>query len=216
MSGRIVILSEREEAPLLRLWLAQATGGQPALARDLDGLRALIEGREEETRLISFLTDVVTPGDVIDALGPEPYNIHPGPPEYRGSHADSFALYEGASSFGVTGHAMTAEIDAGEIVYLKRFAVPEGARRLDFAELVLSHAVEAFAAVAMACSTTDQPLARRDVVWSGPRRTKAAFRALCRPRASVGAEEIARRARACGPDFSPDLSTESATFQPCA
>lgn len=216
MSGRIVILSEREEAPLLRLWLSTATGRQSALARDVDGLRALIDGREEDTRLISFLSDVITPPDVVASLGPEPYNIHPGPPEYRGSHADSFALYEGSPQFGVTGHAMTEELDAGEIVYLKRFPVPDGARRLDFAEVVLAHAVEAFAAVAMACAATDQPLARRDAVWSGPKRTKAAFRALCRPRASVGAAEIARRARACGPDFNPDLSTESASFQPCA
>lgn len=204
MTRKIVLLSEREEAGLLLDWLA-ARAPQIDLARAVDeaSLRAAVADDGARTRLIAFVTGVIAPRDVLEALGPEPYNVHPGPPEYRGSHADSFAIYEGATSFGVTGHAMTAEVDAGEIVFAKRFPLPPDAERLSFAAVVLANAIEAFAAIAKHCAASDEPMRRAGEIWRGPARTRRAFRDLCAPPASADQAELDRRSRACGPDFRP-------------
>jgi len=54
------------------------------------------------------------------------YNLHPGPlPEYAGLNTVSWALFRGATVYGVTLHEMTPVIDAGRIVSRKLFEVEE-------------------------------------------------------------------------------------------
>ena len=52
------------------------------------------------------------------------FNLHPGPlPEYAGLNCVSWAIYEGASEYGVTLHEMVATIDAGDIISEVRFPI---------------------------------------------------------------------------------------------
>jgi len=52
------------------------------------------------------------------------FNLHPGPlPEYAGLSCPSWAIYNGATEYGVTVHRMTETIDAGDIAYAARFAI---------------------------------------------------------------------------------------------
>jgi methionyl-tRNA formyltransferase len=52
------------------------------------------------------------------------YNLHPGPlPERAGLHTPSWALYEGATRYGVTLHRMTSSVDAGTIAFADRFDI---------------------------------------------------------------------------------------------
>ncbi len=54
-------------------------------------------------------------------------NLHMAPlPEYRGSNQFSFAIIEGKKEFGTTIHLMDTRIDHGDILFQKRFAIPEG------------------------------------------------------------------------------------------
>lgn len=54
-------------------------------------------------------------------------NLHMAPlPEYRGSNQFSFAILEGKTEFGATIHAMDPRIDHGDILFQKRFKIPEG------------------------------------------------------------------------------------------
>ena len=54
------------------------------------------------------------------------FNLHPGPlPRYAGLNPVCWALYFGETTHGVTLHRMTAEIDAGPIVYQSVFPVSE-------------------------------------------------------------------------------------------
>ena len=54
------------------------------------------------------------------------FNLHPGPlPRYAGLNPVCWALYFGERTHGVTLHRMTAEIDAGPIVYQSTFPVTE-------------------------------------------------------------------------------------------
>ena len=48
-------------------------------------------------------------------------NFHPGPPEYPGIGCTNFAIYDAASTFGVTCHHMNPKVDTGNMVSVKRF-----------------------------------------------------------------------------------------------
>ena len=76
------------------------------------------------TRLISMLTDVIVPENILSGLDGPAYNFHPGPPEYPGSHAASFAVYYDADGFGVTLHEMAAQVDSGPIIEVRRYDMP--------------------------------------------------------------------------------------------
>lgn len=53
-------------------------------------------------------------------------NLHMAPlPEYRGSNQFSFAILESKKEFGTTIHCMAAGVDNGDILFQKRFPIPE-------------------------------------------------------------------------------------------
>ncbi len=53
-------------------------------------------------------------------------NLHMAPlPEYRGSNQFSFAILEEKKEFGTTIHQVDTRIDHGDILFQKRFAIPE-------------------------------------------------------------------------------------------
>jgi len=53
-------------------------------------------------------------------------NLHMAPlPEYRGSNQFSFAIMDGKKEFGTTIHRMDNRIDHGDILFQKRFPIPE-------------------------------------------------------------------------------------------
>lgn len=53
-------------------------------------------------------------------------NLHMAPlPEYRGCNQFSFAILDGKEEFGTTIHVMDPRIDHGDILFQKRFPVPE-------------------------------------------------------------------------------------------
>ncbi len=53
-------------------------------------------------------------------------NLHMAPlPEYRGCNQFSFAIIEEAKTFGATIHVLEKGIDSGDILFEKRFPIPE-------------------------------------------------------------------------------------------
>jgi methionyl-tRNA formyltransferase len=53
-------------------------------------------------------------------------NLHMAPlPEYRGSNQFSFAIVEGKKEFGTTIHRIDPRIDHGDILFEKRFPIPD-------------------------------------------------------------------------------------------
>lgn len=53
-------------------------------------------------------------------------NLHMAPlPEYRGCNQFSFAILDNAKEFGVTLHQMDTRIDHGDILFERRFAIPD-------------------------------------------------------------------------------------------
>ncbi|MEM1409868.1 MAG: formyltransferase family protein [Pseudomonadota bacterium] len=153
----------------------------------------------ERTRLISFLTDVIVPGEIIERLGLTPYNIHPGSPEFPGAHGLNFAIFEEATSYGVTVHEMTPSVDTGPIVLTERFPLPPGSDLLTFGDQVFRHAISLADRVICHAVETDDPLPRAPDLWSGPQRTKAKFTALLTSADYLLPHDRERLARAAGP-----------------
>jgi methionyl-tRNA formyltransferase len=48
-------------------------------------------------------------------------NFHAGPPEYRGTGAANYAMYENSKFYGSTAHLINEKIDNGKIINVKKF-----------------------------------------------------------------------------------------------
>ncbi len=73
--------------------------------------------------IISFRNLFILPKNLLNRAIKYPINIHPGPPNYRGSGCFNWALYENAKYFGVTSHIMDEKIDSGKIIECRRFKI---------------------------------------------------------------------------------------------
>ncbi|MBM4232088.1 MAG: hypothetical protein FJ184_15415, partial [Gammaproteobacteria bacterium] len=72
--------------------------------------------------LISFLCPRIIPKAALDCSA-LPINFHPAPPEYPGFGCYNFALYDAVTTYGVSCHRITPQIDSGEIFAVRRFGV---------------------------------------------------------------------------------------------
>jgi methionyl-tRNA formyltransferase len=125
MFDTIVLLTGPVEqvalASVLRGHRPQLTIHPVATSEQLTAIDANLLRR---ARLIAFSSAVIVPPDMLSALGFGAYNFHPGPPEYPGWAPAHFALYDGATEFGATVHAMAERVDSGPIVDVSRFPIP--------------------------------------------------------------------------------------------
>ncbi len=72
-------------------------------------------------------------------------NLHMAPlPEYRGCNQFSFAIANEAKTFGTSIHVMNEDIDAGDLLFEKRFAMPEDVWVKDLYQLTVEASLELF------------------------------------------------------------------------
>ncbi|MEO0392543.1 MAG: formyltransferase family protein [Pseudomonadota bacterium] len=202
--AHILLLTGNREAPHFSQFL---TDRNPRLtvshATTLARAEQALANRLAETRIIAFLTDIIVPGSVLSKLGPTPYNIHPGPPEYPGSYPESFAIWDQATTYGITAHEMAARVDTGRIVAVSRFALPDQPDLSNVGDLIFAQAVEMFATIGAHCANSNAPLPTSGDQWHDRRYTKADFQTLCRSGHGLAPTDLARLKRACGQDFVP-------------
>jgi methionyl-tRNA formyltransferase len=87
-------------------------------------IRTLIRSRRWGV-LLSFYNDLIFSADEL-AQADLALNVHPSSPSLRGVGYDTLPLIRGHSTYGVTLHHMTPEIDAGRIVAVMEEKLPEG------------------------------------------------------------------------------------------
>lgn len=200
--SHILLLTGAREAPHFTQFL---TDRNPELevshALTLEQAEQALDGRAQDTRIIAFLTDIIVPRRVLDQLGPKPYNIHPGPPEYPGSYPESFAIWDEAEEYGITAHEMAPKVDTGAIVGVSRFPFPEQPDLHNIGDLIFARAVELFARIASHCAISNAPLPPINEQWGERRYTRADFEALCRSGVGLDPQAQERLRRACGKDF---------------
>lgn len=202
MARHICVLNSGEEGPHLADFLRQQrTGLVVSVARTLEELDAIVSDQDGKVRLISIVSDVIVPKRILDQLVVTPYNIHPGPPAYPGYNPECWAIWEQAAEFGVTAHVMVTKVDAGAIVAVSRFAMPDHPERLSLNEFTLAQAIKVFALVGAHCASSDADMPHMDESWRTPKRTRKDFAELCSMTEGLSAGDVIRLKAACGPDY---------------
>lgn len=203
MNEAITLLTGPEEAPFLEAKLRTGKTEIGVLIahtkQELIGLCRQEGFRDTPNpRLIAFCTNVIVPAPELALFRGGAYNFHPGPPEYPGSHASSFAIYEQSETYGVTAHEMKDTVDSGAIVGIERFSVPPDARFVDLEMLAYQKLLDLFDRLVPAMVDTNCPLPHLDVQWSGVKRTRKDMERLKQTTPDLSEEEIRRRWRAFG------------------
>jgi len=192
-ASRLILLTDNAFSADLTARL----GAGCLIATTLAALQAAL-AQNPESRVVAFGSGVIVPPRVLGALKGPAYNFHPGPPEVRGLFPSVFALYDGASNFGVTCHEMNEGIDSGPIVAVERFAIPKNADREMLDRLTYQALLALVEKLSAALRDVSKPLAHAKDRWSGPVRTRTDFNTLCELPANVDAAEFQKRYRAVG------------------
>ena len=194
----ILLTGEIEASHLTAILSHHAPNLEIVWASDATALAAAVEDGLAGVRIIAVMSGVIVPTDVLAALDGPAYNFHPGPPEYPGSCVAGFAIYHGATSFGVTLHEMAGQVDSGPIIDVRRFDVPPGAKFQELEVLAFQAAIQMFVDYAPKLALDSAPLPRKDISWTGPLRTRAQADRLSEITSNLTEDEIARRYRAFG------------------
>ena len=127
--------------PAIRKWAAAR--GVRVLA-DAAALRAAGDlGRIDYLFSVTNLS--VLPADVLAMPVRGAINFHDGPlPEYAGLNTPVWALLNGETAYGITWHTMTAQVDQGDILVQKRFALGDADTSLTLNTRNYEAAIEGF------------------------------------------------------------------------
>jgi len=144
--------------------------------------------------IVSYLARWIVPAPLL-ARAALAINFHPGSPEYPGYGCNNFAIYEGATQYGVTCHHMAPRVDTGAIVAVKRFPVLPAddagtllVRAYDY-QLVLFYEIAGLIA-------RGEALPRAQENWTRKPFTRRQFGELGCVTPDMTGEEIAKRRRA--------------------
>jgi methionyl-tRNA formyltransferase len=167
-------------------------------AKSREELEALDPSTLARARLVAFVTPVVVPARILAALGFGAYNFHPGPPHYPGWVPSHSAIYDRASHFGATAHAMIERVDAGPIVAFKTFGVPPSTSVQRLEEMSFVELARLFWDLAPALATQSEPLAELPIKWTGAKSTRRSYAAMCEIPTDISKDELERRIEVFG------------------
>lgn len=127
MIKHLIILSSDQWVPELKsLYRSQNPDLCTITVSKLNALYAIPRAVLNKSRLISFLSSVIVPSEILHHLHYGAYNFHPAPPARPGWGASSFAIFQKDKYFGTTLHQMIEYVDAGPIVGVDTFLMPKG------------------------------------------------------------------------------------------
>ncbi|VAV98689.1 hypothetical protein MNBD_ALPHA06-286 [hydrothermal vent metagenome] len=202
MAYRIVVLTKPVEAPFLLQFVRRENPGlEVETALNEAELRQKIGSQAADTRLISFNCNTIVPKDILDLLGPVPYNIHPGPPAYPGTYPIAYALKDKARQYGATAHEIWEKVDAGPIVYAEQQTISPDISLQQLTELAFTLATKAFSVIASHCAQSATALPHLAYQWSQNKSTHKSYQQMCKPPANATPTERAELKRICGDDL---------------
>ncbi len=177
-------------------------GHNPHLAvipvRSPADLAALSSDVLRRARLVAFTTPIIVPPAILDQLGYGAFNYHPGPPEYPGWAPAHFALYDRATEFGATAHAMVEQVDAGPIVEVARFPIPPDIPVLGLEGLAYAHLAQLFWRTARWLATDAAPPPPLPIPWGAKKYSRRNYRTICDIPLDIPKDEFDRRIRVFG------------------
>lgn len=96
--------------------------------------------------LISVQYHLILKSDHLKKARRAAVNLHLAPlPEYRGCNQFSFAILDEKTEFGTTLHLMDEGIDSGDLLFERRFPIPDKCTVTQLYELTLDHSKTLFA-----------------------------------------------------------------------
>ena len=163
--------------------------------------------------IISYLSRWVIPETLTSRAEIASINFHPASPDYPGIGCNNFALYDGASNYGVTCHHMAKTVDTGKIIAVKDFPLTSAdtvetllPRIYDF-QLVLFYDV-----IVQALKTGELPSSTRE--WTRKPYSRKEFNELFIVTSDMSAEEVNKRIRAVSyGKFQPYMKVNGKTFK---
>lgn len=160
-------------------------------------VRNLAELRQAEgTGLFSFSTSIIVPPDILRRFDGAAYNLHAASPEYPGRDPHHWAVYDGATRYGATLHQMTPRVDDGPIIDVEWFDVAPGTTPARLLAEANEAALRLLGRVAPQLQRPGTLVIDPALRWTGAKRTRADFLAMCRLPSDISAAEFARRVRA--------------------
>ena len=152
----------------------------------------------ERARLIAFVTPEIVSTSILSRLGHGALNFHPGPPSYPGWAPSHFALYERAREFGATVHVMVEQVDAGPIIDIALFPIPDDITVPGLEGLAYAHLAQLFWRMAKSLATDPQLPPAIPVSWGSRKYSRRAYRAICEIPLDIPKDELDRRIRVFG------------------
>ncbi|MGV7214597.1 formyltransferase family protein [Bradyrhizobium sp. UFLA05-112] len=217
MFEAVVLLTEAaEEVALSRILRSHRQDLTIRPVTGINELRSLEPSLLQQARLIAFASNTIVPADLLASLGYGAYNFHPGPPTYPGWAPTHFALYDRATEFGVTFHAMAERVDTGMILDVTSFPIPENTGVSGLCELTYVQLLKLFAE--WADRLARQPLLPTPhpaIQWSGRRNSRRSYKAICDIPLDISRDELWRRMRIFGANhdgIAPTVNLHGVTF----
>lgn len=152
--------------------------------------------------IFCFRSRFILPRWLIDRAERAAVNIHPGPPEYRGSGCINWALYDRALEYGATAHFINQDIDAGQIIAVRRFAIDPRDSVQTLLQRTHEHCLDL--AIELATGVAKHGVAYLNRLadlasnekWSGPARRMASIDSLSQVDPTISRQELDRVIRA--------------------
>lgn len=94
--------------------------------------------------ILSFRNYYILPKKLIESAKIAALNFHPAPPEYPGSGAANWAMYNEDTQFGITTHLMDDQVDHGKIVHVKYFPIQQDWSLENLIVAINNHHLEVF------------------------------------------------------------------------
>tara|TARA_X000000950_G_C13807260_1_gene616122 strand:- start:424 stop:1119 length:696 start_codon:yes stop_codon:yes gene_type:complete len=167
---------------------------------------------------ISFRSLIVLTQAELDAVALA-VNFHPAPPEYPGVGGYNFAIYEQAREYGVTLHLMSAKVDSGSIISVKRFPIQPDvtvAELKDRANVEMLKMLDKFIKDLLLLGEDGllKLISNQIEVWNENTISRKKLNDLCTVSLNLSAEEIKKRLRACHypPKYGLDVVINGKTY----
>ena len=152
--------------------------------------------------ILCFRSRYILPQWLIARAEQAAVNIHPGPPEYRGSGCLNWALYDGVADYGVTAHFMNEQVDAGRIIDVVRFGIHEDDSVSTLLRRTHEHSLDLAKDLVQGIANYGHKFlhSRANLAsnekWSGPARRMESVDSLSRVDSSMSRTQIERVIRA--------------------
>jgi len=212
----ILLTGPVEQAVLSSTLLGHNPGLTVHWAASPDDLAGFDADALAQSRLVAFATPVIVSRSMLDALGYGAYNFHPGPPEYPGWAPAHFALYEQATEFGATVHAMAARVDSGPIIEAVHFPIPPDIGVQGLEGLAYAHLARLFWQLSRHLATESEPLPQSQQQWGMRTYSRRAYQAICDIPLDISKEELDRRLRVFGGNhwgMAPEINLHGVAFR---